>query len=101
MATKEIIRKRVLIGVGLSVVAFFLAKLVVAKYYKKKGIENKSNFVGADGQDDSFVAKRYDPTHVNSDGTKGATWIAFNDSDIVGYWQNGKVEIGTTIHGLI
>jgi hypothetical protein len=101
MASKISIKKRVLIGVGLSVVAFFLSKVIVAKYYKKKATDKQSNFLGADGTDDTFVAKRYDPNHINSDRSKGATWIAFNNSDIVGYWEKGKIEIGTEIQGLI
>jgi hypothetical protein len=107
MATKELIRKRVLIGLGLSVFLFVVAKYVVGNIYKKKLSDKKSNFIGADGfynadgGEGKFIAKRFDSTHRNSDGTLGATWISFNDSDIVGYWEKGKIEIGTEVSGLI
>jgi len=95
MVTKQVMKKRVLIGVGLSIVAFFLSKLVVAKYYKKKAIGKTSNFVNLEGDSGDFRAKSYDPNHKNSDGSLGATFISFNDSDVVGFWYKGKLEIGT------
>jgi hypothetical protein len=101
MVTKDLIKKRVLIGIGFSLVAFLVARVLITNYYKKKGVSKQSNFIGADGGDETFVAKRFDPSHVNKDGTKGATWISYNDSDIVGYWEKGKIEIGTKISGLI
>lgn len=107
MATKLTIKQRVFIGVSLSVVAFLLSKVVLAKYYKKKAIEKKSNFIGADGfydadgGDGKFFAKTYDPNHRNTDGTLGATWISFNNSDVVGYWEKGKIQIGTEVSALI
>lgn len=107
MASKELIRKRVLTGVGLSVALFFVAKYVVGISFKKKAQDLKSNFIGADGfygadgGSGGFYAKIYDPNHVNKDGTKGATFISYNDSDVVGYWEKGKIEIGTPVYGMI
>lgn len=102
MVSKEIIKKRLLVGVGFSLVAFLLARVLIKNYYKNKGATSKqSNFIGADGGDDSFVAKTFDSTHVNPDGTVGATWISYNNSDIVGYWEKGKINIGTKVSGLV
>jgi hypothetical protein len=42
-----------------------------------------------------FIAGGYDPRHQNPDGTVGATWISYDDSNVVGYWQKGRVQEGT------
>jgi hypothetical protein len=97
----DVKKKRLVIGIGLSIVAYFLIKNVVLNYYKKKGVVQTSNFLGANGQSDTFVAKRFDASHINSDGSKGATWISYNNSDVVGYWEKGKIEIGEPVYQLI
>lgn len=97
----QVKKQRLIIGIGVSVLLYFAIKKLVLNYYKSKGIQKPVNFLGANGESDSFVAKKYDASHVNSDGSKGATWISYNNSDVVGYWEKGKIEIGTAVHGLI
>ena len=97
----QVKKQRLIIGIGVSVLLYFSIKKLVLNYYKSKGIPAPVNFLGANGESDSFVAKRFDASHVNSDGSKGATWISYNNSDVVGYWEKGKIEIGTAVHGLI
>ena len=96
---KEIIRTRLFIGIAGAVFLYVgLRYYIVPKYFKPSAPATpKANFVNATGQSD-FVAKRYDANHVNKNGTIGATWIAFKDSDIVGYWENGKIPLGTPIN---
>lgn len=103
MAIKLPNNQRLIIGFTIAIGVFFLAKYVAPKFLKAKSSDDsQKNFLNADGNENGgFVAKQYDPTHVNTDGTKGATWISYNNSDAVGYWMNGKVEEGTPIHGLI
>ena len=103
MAIKLPNNKRLLIGFSVAIGVFLLAKYIVPKFLKSKsGNDSQKNFANADGDDNSgFVAKQYDPNHVNSDGSKGGTWISYNNSNSVGYWMNGKVEEGTPIYGLM
>lgn len=91
-------KQRLLIGIGFAIVGYFVFKKYGAKWFAPKLVEGTSsdskqaNFLNADG-DGGFVAKQYDPI-------KKATWISFRNSDVVGYWQSGKIQEGTPIHGL-
>jgi hypothetical protein len=92
--------KKALIGVGLAVGLYFLFNYVI----KKSGAvvvppkPNGDGFKGMDGEEEGkYTAKRYDSTHKNLDGSLGATWIGYNDSNIVGFWQKGQVDIGTEV----
>jgi hypothetical protein len=92
--TMEFKKQRLLLGVGLAILGYFVLKNVIAKKMVSSDA-NKSNFVNADGSNNSFVALKYDPSYKNPDGTLGATWIGYNNSDVVGYWQKGVVTLGT------
>lgn len=104
-------KKRYLIGAGIGVLLFFAFKYGLPMILKKptpppmpptpptglKGAKTKS-FANASGEgENQFVANGFDPNHVNDDGSMGATWISFNNSKIVGYWQKGKVPDGTVL----
>jgi hypothetical protein len=90
-------KKRLFIGIGLAVGLYFAFRYGLKNVFVKKDT-GKKNFVNADGEMvGNFVAKQYDPMHVNPDGTQGATWISYNDSNIVGYWQKGRVQEGTDV----
>lgn len=82
---KSVILKRLSIGVGLSVVLYF----VVKRFYKPKVSSGSSaNFSNANGGE--FIAKRYD-------ASRNATWIAYNNSDVVGFWKDGNIPEGTSV----
>jgi len=89
-------KKRLLIGVGLAIVGYFVFKKVSEKIFVKKSTNNQANFLNADGNDNggNFVAKQYD-------ATRGATWISYNNSDVVGYWQDGRIKQGTIVNSLM
>lgn len=100
---KEVIQKRMVIGIGVAIILYLSFRYGLKNILATKSNADtpNSNFVGADGtNEDGFTAMRYDATHVNNDGSKGATWIGFKGSDVVGYWQQGRVKIGTRIHSL-
>lgn len=42
-----------------------------------------------------YTAGGYDSNHQNSDGTRGATWIGYNQDNTQGYWVKGFVKQGT------
>ena len=87
-------KKKLAIGITLAVGLYFAFKYGLKNVFAKT--ESTKNFANADGElVGNFVAKQYDPLHVNPDGSKGATWISYEDSDIVGYWQKGMVREGT------
>ena len=44
-----------------------------------------------------YTAGGYDPNHMNGDGTRGATWIAYNNNTAQGYWVKGVVRQGTAM----
>ena len=102
---KSTLKRNIVIGIGGAIVLYLVFRQALKGVFVKKGIDispNK-NFVGADGysSDGEFTAKRYDANYINPDGTLGATWIAYNDSDIVGYWKAGVVKLGSTLSQLI
>lgn len=45
-----------------------------------------------------YIAGGYDPSHVNSDGTRGATWISYGGAGSSGFWQQGQVPRGTIVN---
>lgn len=90
---KEVIRKRLFIGIGVAVVLYFGFKYLIPKVFPPKIKTNESNFSNADGQSNDFVAKQYD-------ASRNATWISYKGSDVVGYWQEGKIKEGTFVHQL-
>lgn len=89
---KQVIRKRLFIGIGVAVVLYFGFKYLLPKVIKPK-INTNPNFSNADGQSDDFIAQQYD-------ASKNATWISYKGSDVVGYWQEGKIKQGTVVHQL-
>lgn len=92
---KSVIKTRLFIGIGFAIVGYFVfKKLILQKIISKDS--NKNNFVNADGGNDGFVALKHDPSYKNPDGTLGATWIGYNNSDVIGYWKKGFVTLGTT-----
>ena len=99
--TKELAKKRLLLGIGIAIVGYFGFKYVISKFTKPKIAGGNVNFIGANGDSTELVAKRYDANYVNKDGSKGATWISYNDSDVIGYWEKGKIQEGEPIHTLI
>jgi len=94
--------KKIAIGIGLAIGIYLVITYVGKKYFIKKvditSGKPDSSFTGFGGESSGYVAKFYDAEHQNEDGSKGATWIAFNDSPIVGFWKKGKVKEGTLIH---
>jgi hypothetical protein len=103
---KNILAKRLMIGVGGAIALYFLSIKLYPKLFPPK-LPNttppsgaKANFSNADGSGIDFMSKYYDASHVNEDGSLGATWISFQDSNVVGYWQKGKLAIGTPMHNI-
>lgn len=94
--------KNIAIGIGLAIGIYLVVTYVGKKYFIKKVdttiLKPESSFSGFGGESSGYVAKFYDAEHQNEDGSKGATWIAFNDSPIVGFWKKGKVKEGTLVH---
>jgi len=50
-----------------------------------------------------YIAGGYDPNHLNSDGTRGATWISLGGSGSSGFWSTSiglgqYVAQGTTVY---
>lgn len=90
---KQTIQKRLLIGIGVSVALYLGFKYLLPKIFPPKINTNNVNFLSADGQSDDFIAKQYDVS-------RNATWISYQGSIIVGYWQEGKIKEGTPIHQL-
>jgi len=89
---KSVIRTRLAMGVLSAVALYFSFKYLLPKVFPPK-IDTKANFSNADGQSDEFVAQQYD-------ASKNATWISYKGSDVVGYWQEGKIKQGTVINQL-
>jgi len=90
-------KKRLVIGIGLAVGLYFAFRYGLKNVFVKRDT-GKKNFANADGElVGNFVAKQYDPSHVNPDGSVGATWISYEGSDLVGYWQKGKIQEGTDV----
>ena len=95
----ELKYKKALFGIGLGIGLYFALNYLI----KKSGAlvtppkPDDKAFKSMDGSEGKYLAKRYDPNHQNLDGSFGATWIGFDDSDIVGFWQKGKVDLGTEI----
>jgi hypothetical protein len=100
---KNVVAKRLMIGVVGAIALYLVSIKLVPKFFPPKApsstppTTDKANFSNADGSGVDFVAKTYDASHVNEDGSIGATWISFKNSDVVGYWQKGKLAIGTPI----
>jgi hypothetical protein len=98
----DIKKQKILVGVIIGVGAYFLYNKIVKNFIKKTPIAQpttEANFSNANGNGGSgYVAKKYDASHVNEDGSNGATWIAYNDSDVVGFWKKGKVAIGSKVN---
>lgn len=95
--TLDFKKKRLFVGVGLAIVGYFVFKKLSEMYFTKKSTkDNHANFLNADGQNNggNFIAKQYD-------ATRNATWISYNNSDIVGYWQEGKIKQGTIVNSLM
>jgi hypothetical protein len=88
-------KKKLVIGIGIAIGLYFAFRYGLKNVFVKKP-ESIKNFANADGElVGKFFAKQYDPLHVNPDGSKGATWISYDDSNVVGYWQKGRVQEGT------
>ena len=92
-------KQRLLIGVGVAIVGYFVFKKYGAKWFAPKLAKpsvqtngDQLNFLNASGGSD-FIAQQYDP-NTNS------TWISYQGSSVVGYWQKGKIKEGTPIFGL-
>jgi hypothetical protein len=92
----DVKKKRLIVGVGLAIVGYFVFKKVSEKIFTKKSTNNQANFLNADGNnnDSNFVAKQYD-------ATRNATWISYNNSDLIGYWQEGLIKRGTIVNSLM
>jgi hypothetical protein len=89
---KQVIRKRLFVGIGVAVVLYFGFRYLLPKVIKPK-INTNVNFSNADGESGDFTAMQYD-------ANKKATWISYKGSDVVGYWQEGKIKEGTVINQL-
>ncbi len=87
---------KILIGIGIGVGLYFLFNKTIKDKIAKTLNVREANFSNADGGND-YIAKKYDPFYTNPDGSDGATWISYNDSDVVGFWKKGKVQIGTRV----
>ena len=89
-------KQRLLIGVGVAIVGYLVFKKYGATWFAPKlvtpPITNTANFLNADG-DGGFVAKQYN-------AATNSTWISYQNSDVVGYWQTGKIKEGTPVHSL-
>lgn len=97
----DIKKQKILFGVAIGLGAYFIFDKWVKNLIKKNPTttsENESNFSNANGDNSGYVAKRYDASHVNEDGSIGATWISYNNSDVVGLWKKGKIAIGSKIN---
>jgi hypothetical protein len=92
----EFKKNRLAIGIGLAIVTYFVVKKITENSLTKKSTNNQANFLNADGNGNGgkFVARQYD-------ATRNATWISYNNSDVVGYWQEGKVKEGTIVNSLM
>jgi len=92
----EFKKNRLAIGIGLAIVTYFVVKKITQNILTKKSTNNQANFLNADGNGNGgkFVARQYD-------ATRNATWISYNNSDVVGYWQEGKVKEGTIVNSLM
>jgi len=87
-------------ALGVGVVTYYIAKFIAKKYYYigEPSDDKQKNFVNADGVESFYSATKYDPNHLNSDGSMGATWIAYNDLSTIGYWKEGFIEEGTPMY---
>lgn len=90
-------KKKILIGIGLGIGLYLIFNKIVKGNISVKPIVKEDETSNFSGSTNGYVAKSYDATHINEDGTKGATWIAYNNSDIVGYWKKGRVAIGSSL----
>lgn len=98
--------KQVKYIVGGLVVGVILYQIFNSKkkshHKKRKDMTPESKSFAGDeffnfNEPDFYIAKRYDENHVNDDGSVGATFMAFNNSDLVGIWKEGVVDLGTKI----
>lgn len=89
---------QIAVGVSIAIVTYLVLRQVAKSIFKKTGSTPKgdSSFVGADGKS-LYAAKFYDSEHINQDGSKGATWISYQDSPIVGFWKKGMIAEGTQV----
>jgi hypothetical protein len=83
--TMDVKRNRIILGIGLAIIFYFGVK----KFYKPKISGSSVNFSNANGEG-GFIAKRYD-------STRNATWIAYDNSDVVGFWKDGMIPVGTSV----
>ena len=90
-------KKKILIGIGIGIALYFVLNKVLKANIDVKPIANSDESTNFSGSTNGYVAKRYDATHINEDGSMGATWVAYNDSEVVGFWKKGKVAIGTSV----
>ena len=86
------------IGIGIGVVVFFVVRAVAKKMFPAKKTANNNNvsFAG-DSKQGIYKAMFYDENYRNDDGSKGATWIGYNESPIVGFWKKGMMAEGTQV----
>jgi hypothetical protein len=82
--TMDVKRNRIILGIGLAIIFYFGVK----KFYKPKISGSNVNFSNANGGE--FVAKRFD-------ASRNATWISYNNSDVVGFWKDGNIPEGTSV----
>jgi hypothetical protein len=92
MSVPKLKRENLYIGIFVAVGLYFGFKFLLPKIFPPK-IDTNANFSNADGQSGEFVAQQYD-------ASKNATWISYKGSNVVGYWQDGKIKEGTVINQL-
>ena len=91
-------KQRLLIGIGFAIIGYFAFKKYGAKLFTPKLVakptsdSQEANFLNANGGND-YIAKQYDPI-------RKATWISYQNSDVVGYWLSGKIQEGTPISSI-
>jgi hypothetical protein len=97
----DIKKQKILLGVAIGVGAYFIYNKWVKNLILKTPMDTtpqpEANFSSANGGS-GYLAKRYDASHVNEDGSNGATWVSYNDSDVVGFWKKGKIAIGSRVN---
>lgn len=93
---------KIIVGIGIGIAIYFILNNVVKKAImqtppKEKSIEPESSFAGFSKESSGYEAMQFDPEHINEDGSRGATWIGFERSDIVGFWKKGAIKGGTKV----
>lgn len=103
MNTKKILTFAVIGFAGYWIYTRTKQKKSINPFAKSNSFDAESSYFNAIGKPKKktvYIAGGYDPSHVNPDGTRGATWMSYGGAGVSGYWVSGYVPSGTVTQNL-